>query len=310
MKIDIVTGFLGAGKTTLIKKLIDHGYKSEKVAIIENEFGEVSIDGDLLKGKNVDIKEISTGCICCSIAGDFEDSVIDILKKYELERLIIEPSGVAKVSDIISTCRKLGKKYNSTIENIYTVIDVSNYDMYINNFGEFYKDQVLNGKTIILTRTDIVQDNIISNVTSSIRKLNKSAKIIAVPMKDLTFEDIRNINDIDENIEKSLKISSSKTIFKRRKTFAENIFNSFGLETTKSYSKVKLNEIFDKIDRDKDYGFVLRGKGLVKSDTDSWLEFHYTPGQFVISEAKSKSVGKIAIIGEKINKNKMLKLFS
>ena len=179
-KIDIISGFLGAGKTTLIKKLIESDLKKERLAIIENEFGEVSIDGDLLKGTNIDMKEISSGCICCSLVGDFKEAIKEIVKKYSPDRILIEPSGVAKLSDIIKSCKEIE---SIKIDNIYTVIDVSNYNSYLNNFGEFYKDQIKKAEIIIASRRDNNEKDI-EEIVKSIKKLNKECNIITAPLDE------------------------------------------------------------------------------------------------------------------------------
>ncbi|MGL4107831.1 CobW family GTP-binding protein [Clostridium sp. LP20] len=316
MKIDIVSGFLGAGKTTLIKKLISEVSKEDKIAIIENEFGEVSIDGDLLKDANIDIKEISSGCICCSIAGDFKQSIKDIIKGYHPTRLIIEPSGVAKVTEVIESCREVGKTYNASINYIFTVVDIINFDMYVNNFGEFYKDQISNAKTIVLTRVQDIDSKLVEKATQKIRENNKYATIIAVPLNMMDGSDIVKIaeGDFIKTIEKRLSMVEKSSISKRMvnttKHNAHNIFDTLGIETTKLYSELALKRIFERIKETDEFGNILRGKGLVKTESGGWVEFHYTPGQFNIKSTNNKGLGKIAIIGEKLDKSKLKYLFN
>lgn len=314
IKIDIISGFLGAGKTTLIKKLISEKLKNDKIAIIENEFGEVSIDGDLLKGKNVDIKEINSGCICCSIVGDFKDSIREIIKSYKPNRILIEPSGVAKLSDVIKSCKDLGNEYSFNINYIFTVVDVSNFDMYLENFGEFYKDQLIKAKTIVLSRKDNITEQQVDNVTAQIRNINKTASIIAAPLDSLDSNDIFKIanGDLVSAKEKSLKKAGTSLVSRsisRHNHRADNVFDTWGIETTKLFTIDNLKGIFEKIKMNDDYGNILRGKGLVKSENGEWLEFHYTPGQFQVKKVNSQHQGKIAIIGEKIDKSKLKYLF-
>lgn len=307
-KIDIISGFLGAGKTTLIKKLIESDLKKERLAIIENEFGEVSIDGDLLKGTNIDMKEISSGCICCSLVGDFKEAIKEIVKKYSPDRILIEPSGVAKLSDIIKSCKEIE---SIKIDNIYTVIDVSNYNSYLNNFGEFYKDQIKKAEIIIASRRDN-NEKYIEEIVKSIKKLNKECNIITAPLDEFEGNDILNISkkEISNKVEFNRGISYQKVGIVHKNNKASNVFNSWGIETKKFVSKSKLRSIFiEKISGD-DYGNILRGKGIVQLDEGRWVEFHYTPGSFQMNAIASQKVGKIAIIGESINTKKLDKLFA
>ena len=152
IKIDIYSGFLGAGKTFLMKKLITEGAYEKNIAIIENEFGEVSIDAAILRQSSIEVKEINSGCICCQVTGDFKEAVLEVIEKYNPDRIIVEPSGVAKLTDIIKVFREGKLKEKSEVDNIITVIDPEKLDMYINNFKDFYEDQILNTKKIVLSR--------------------------------------------------------------------------------------------------------------------------------------------------------------
>jgi len=181
VKIDIVSGFLGAGKTTLIKKLLKEKLDSEKIAIIENEFGEIGIDGTLLKRAGLEIKEINSGCICCSLAGDFGESVREIIDKFSPQRIIVEPSGVAKLSELIRACRENNLRDLVEVNMIVTIVDVLKFDLYLNNFGEFFEDQIKNAKVILLSRTDVVDEEKISSVIRSIRNLNFKYDIVTTP---------------------------------------------------------------------------------------------------------------------------------
>ena len=310
MKIDIISGFLGAGKTTLIKKLIENKSKNEKLAIIENEFGDVSIDGDILKGPNIDIKEISSGCICCSIAGDFESSISELVKKYNPDRLIIEPSGVAKLSEIVNSIKQTSNKFNSNISFIITVIDVSNFDMYLDNFGEFYINQISNANTIVCTRVDLIDEHTLKSVVGKIRKLNKDADIIQIPIQELDGKLISDIaskkyENNNSTCKKNLKIGSR---IKKISTRADKVFDSFGVITQKKFCKDELDKIFMRFKNDE-YGIILRGKGFVIDNNGKWLEFHYTPGQFIVKNSITHKESKISIIGEKIDKERLKLLF-
>ena len=156
-KIDIISGFLGAGKTTLIRKLLEEALVDEKVVLIENEFGEIGIDGSFLKDSGIEITEMNSGCICCSLVGDFEKSLSEVLDKFTPDRILIEPSGVGKLSDIISAVKKLNRE-DVTLNSYSTVVDAKKCKMYLKNFGEFFGNQVENARTIILSHTGETSD--------------------------------------------------------------------------------------------------------------------------------------------------------
>ena len=178
IKVDIFSGFLGAGKTYLIKKLIENNIYNESVAIIENEFGEVSIDALVLKDTNIKIKEINSGCICCEVTGDFKEAVLEVINNYHVERIIIEPSGVAKLSDILKVFKEKELKNAVKVDNVITVIDPNKFDLYINNFKDFYKDQIVNAKNIVISRSEKAKEELLLDVKGKIRKINSSIKII------------------------------------------------------------------------------------------------------------------------------------
>lgn len=313
IKVDIVSGFLGAGKTTLIKKIIGDAFKREKVAIIENEFGKVSIDGEILKGRNINIKEINSGCICCSLSGDFKDSIEDIIDEYNPDRIIIEPSGIAKLSDVLRGCKEIRRKESIAINYIFAVIDVFNLDMYKEEFKEFYIDQVTNSKTIIFTRTDKCDDERIKEAVESIRKINSNASIVKAPLKILDGLDILKIAEKDLNNmqeKKIVKLTSKSKKSTKPVRIGSKIFDSWGEETSKIFNINKIESIFTKIGITKECGNILRGKGFVELDSGRWIEFHYTPRQFQLKTAVKQEKGKIAIIGENIDKDKLELLFT
>lgn len=183
-KIDIFSGFLGAGKTTLIKKLIEEAYKGEKLVLIENEFGEIGIDGGFLKDAGVQINEMNSGCICCSLVGDFSKALKQVIEEYSPDRVLIEPSGVGKLSDVIKAVKDAGN-IGASLGAFTTVADVTKVKMYAKNFGEFYIDQIENAGTVILSRTQGVPQEKIDKAVSVIREHNKNAVIITTPWEEL-----------------------------------------------------------------------------------------------------------------------------
>ena len=187
MKIDIISGFLGAGKTTFIKRLLNTSLKYEKIVLIENEFGEVSVDSEFLSDTKIDIKELSQGCICCSLQGDFTKSLKEVLDKFNPERVIIEPSGVGKLSDVIKAVKDA--ELENCLNSLVCLVDVKKVKMYSKNFGEFFLDQIENAQTVILSRTDVAYDKV-DEALEIIRKYNQKAIVITTPIDILSDSDL------------------------------------------------------------------------------------------------------------------------
>ena len=184
-RIDIISGFLGAGKTTLIKKLLGDALKGQQVVLIENEFGEIGIDGGFLKDAGIEIREMNSGCICCSLVGDFGVALKDVITKYHPDRIIIEPSGVGKLSDVIKAVDGVEKEAGVALNSATTVVDVMKCKMYLRNFGEFFENQVKSAGTIILSRTDKADTEKVEAAVKMLRELNPEAHIITTPVEVL-----------------------------------------------------------------------------------------------------------------------------
>jgi len=190
-KIDIISGFLGAGKTTLIKKLLQEAYQGEKLVLIENEFGEISIDGGFLKDSGVQISEMSSGCICCSLVGDFGQALQDVHKQFAPDRILIEPSGVGKLSDVVAAVEKVAAETGEmALNSCVTVADAGKCKMYMKNFGEFYNNQITHAGTIVLSRSQKLSDEKLSAAVELLRTLNAEAAIITTPWDDISGEQI------------------------------------------------------------------------------------------------------------------------
>ena len=202
-KIDIFSGFLGAGKTTLIKKLIKEAYNTEKVVLIENEFGEIGIDGGFLQDAGIEITEMNSGCICCSLVGDFTKALEKVLIEYKPDRIIIEPSGVGKLSDIIKAVQKLDSP-DAVLNCFTTVADAGKCKMYIRNFGEFYNDQVSHASAIVLSHTDKASDKKVEEAVALLREHNKDAVIITTPIDKLSGAEILEAMERKDTLEDAL----------------------------------------------------------------------------------------------------------
>ncbi|NFG63371.1 MULTISPECIES: GTP-binding protein [unclassified Clostridium] len=315
-KIDIFSGFLGAGKTMLIKSLLANKVYDENTVIIENEFGEVGIDGTILKERNIEIKEINSGCICCQVTGDFIESVLEIIEKYNPKNIIIEPSGVAKLSEILNLLNKDEYKEKFSINRVITVIDAQRYDMYLNNFDEFYKDQIKKAKVLVFSRTELIGKEELKKVISSIRKINSTAKIVS---KSLLDRDIKEINKIVGVDDKALynknefiinKIAKHASFRKEHNHSAKDVFESYPIDLNNKISEEELESKFKIIEQNKEYGNVIRAKGIVEVINGGYYQFDYVPNEFQGRKIKWANKKVISIIGSNLNKKELIRLFS
>ena len=203
-KIDIISGFLGAGKTTLIKKLLKEAFQDEQVVLIENEFGEIGIDGGFLKEAGIEIREMNSGCICCSLVGDFGASLKEVIDKYHPDRILIEPSGVGKLSDVIRAVQDVQEETGLALNSYTTVVDAKKCKMYMRNFGEFFNNQVEYAGAIIMSRTDIVDEEKAMQSMELLRSLNKKAAIITTPIENLDGKKLLEVMENPVSLEQEM----------------------------------------------------------------------------------------------------------
>ena len=203
-QIDIISGFLGAGKTTFIQKLLQEALKGENVVLIENEFGEIGIDSGFLKNSGIEIREMNQGCICCSLVGDFETSLKEVIEKYQPDRILIEPSGVGKLSDILSAVKTVSANLPVHLVGAVTVVDASKAKLYNKNFGEFFDDQIRFATTVVLSRTDIAKEEKVEEAVAIVRKVNPKANLITTPIQELSGRKLLEIIGKEENLEEAL----------------------------------------------------------------------------------------------------------
>ncbi|MGC6176632.1 CobW family GTP-binding protein, partial [Lacrimispora sp. 38-1] len=203
-KIDIISGFLGAGKTTFIKKLLQDAVSSEQVVLIENEFGEIGIDGGFLKDAGVEIREMNSGCICCSLVGDFGQSLKEVLTTYHPDRIIIEPSGVGKLSDVMKAVKDVAAEIQVTLNSAVTIVDAQKCKMYRKNFGEFFNNQIENAGTVVLSRTDIAPADKVDLAVEIIRELNPRAVVVTTPCEELSGKQLLEIIEKSDTMEEDL----------------------------------------------------------------------------------------------------------
>lgn len=300
IKVDIISGFLGSGKTTLIRKLLK-SYSDEKVIIIENEFGEIGIDGEIIKGDGYEVIELQNGCICCSIKLSFTDTISNIIEDLNPERIIIEPTGIGMLSEIIEIMNKPYLKEKCIVTSLVTVVDSINYFDYLDSFGYFFEDQIVNAATLILSKTQHVDDKNTNDIINSLRELNPKAYIISEDWNNLSSNQILKLlqGDILVDLE---DICYTKDIFKTPKNIS-----SISIKTSKTYTKEEIENVLDSLSKGND-GKILRAKGFLKSN-DGNLEFNYTNGYYTINKSTIQDCGKLCIIGSNLNKDNIKIIF-
>ena len=330
-KIDIISGFLGAGKTTLIKKLLEEAYKGEKVVLIENEFGEIGIDGGFLKDAGVEITEMNSGCICCSLVGDFGKSLKEVLERFSPDRVIIEPSGVGKLSDVIKAVQDVQDELpDATLNSFSTVVDVSKAAMYMKNFGEFFNNQVESAKTIILSRTQKYDAAKTEVVVGKLREQNPKAILITTAWDEIDGKVILSAMEQQTSFEKELLEEAHHHHEHHHEHgeectcgchdhehhhghhhhhHADEVFTSWGKETPHKYERETMREILNKLANTEDYGVILRAKGMVPAVDGTWIYFDLTPGEFELREGTPDYTGRICVIGSKIKEDALEVLF-
>ena len=358
-KIDIISGFLGAGKTTLIKKLIAEAFEGEKLVLIENEFGEIGIDGGFLKEAGIQITEMNSGCICCSLVGDFGEALKEVLDNYTPDRVIIEPSGVGKLSDVIKAVKNIGDSV--VINSTATVVDASKCKMYMKNYGEFYNNQIEYAGTVILSRTQNISAEKLDTCLKMIREKNDEASVITTPWDDINGKNILEAMEKVNSLEKELLeehhhhhhdgecccghhhdehehehhhehhhdhehehhhdhdhehehdgeccCGHDHHDHEHGHHHADDVFTSMGIETAHKFTEDELKDIIDKLANSKDYGEVLRAKGIVAAAEGEWFHFDLVPEETEIRRGPADFTGRICVIGSALHEDKVKELF-
>ena len=379
-KIDIFSGFLGAGKTTLIKKLITEAYAGEKVVLIENEFGEIGIDGGFLQEAGVNITEMNSGCICCSLVGDFATALKQVAAEYNPDRIIIEPSGVGKLSDVIKAVKNAALK-DAQLNAFCAVVDASKCKMYMKNFGEFFNDQVENASCIILSHTSKTSEEKLAAAVALLKEKNSTATIVTAEWSQLDGKDILAAMERKDSLQAELDRLAAETErhhhehhhgecddpdccchhhghehehhhhhdhdecddpdccchhhghehehhdhdhdecddpdccchhhaheHEHHHHHADEVFTSWGVETTKKFTKEELLYALNEIQNEESYGVVLRAKGIVAGE-NGWWHFDYVPGEPDVREGGAGVTGRLCVIGCKLDERKLGELF-
>ena len=315
-KIDIISGFLGAGKTTLIQKLLKEALKGEKVVLIENEFGEIGIDGGFLKDAGIEVTEMNSGCICCSLVGDFGSALKEVVTQYNPDLIIIEPSGVGKLSDVIKAVQGVAEDVELDLNSFVTVADAKKCKMYMKNFGEFYNNQVEYAGSIILSRTGDVAEDKLNESVALLREHNEKAAIITTPWDELSGEQILKVmedgNDMVKELLEEEEIcpvcGGHHDHEHHHHHHADEVFTSWGIETPNTYSAENIEKILTALDSGE-YGAILRAKGMVPAPDGTWVYYDYVPEEHDIRSGKPEVTGKICVIGSKLDEDKLAELF-
>lgn len=375
-KIDIISGFLGAGKTTLIKKLIREAYVGEKVVLIENEFGEIGVDAGFLKDSGVQINELNSGCICCSLVGDFGRALKQVIDEMKPDRIVIEPSGVGKLSDVIRAVQ--GAETDGAVLNGFTTVaDVNKCKMYVKNFGEFYCDQVENAGCIILSHTGKASDAKIAECVALLREHNPNAVIVTTDWDSLNGLDILQAMERKDTLASELDRLAAEAEEHHHHHddddddddcgcshphehdeeehhhhhdgdddydcecghhhehdkaehhhhhddddcdcgcgdhhhhhHADEVFTSWGKETTKKFTEQEIRNICNLFDEDSiTYGMILRAKGIVESTDGKWIHFDYVPGECDVRYGAAGLTGRLCVIGSHLDESALANLF-
>lgn len=335
-KIDIISGFLGAGKTTLIKKLLSEAFQDEQVVLIENEFGEIGIDGGFLKEAGIEIREMNSGCICCSLVGDFGASLKEVIEKYHPDRILIEPSGVGKLSDVIKAVQGVQEETGLVLNSYTTVVDAKKCKMYMRNFGEFFNNQVEYAGAIIMSRTDIVDEKKAVAAMELLRGINKKAAIITTPIEELDGKKLLEVMEhpvsLEEELLKEEVCPECGHVHDHdhehhhehhhdheehcgcghehhHHHHADEVFTSWGKETIRKYSREELDRILNTLSSSEEYGIILRAKGMLPSENGTWIYFDMVPEETEIREGAPEYTGRLCVIGSKLKEDKLASLF-
>lgn len=403
-KITIFSGFLGAGKTTLIKKLIAEGYKGEKLVLIENEFGQIGIDGGFLQDAGVEITEMNSGCICCSLVGDFGKALEKVLEDYAPDRILIEPSGVGKLSDVIRAVQNIDA-HDVILDGFTTVVDAKKYKMYMKNFGEFFDNQITYASCLILSHTGGLSQDKLDDCVKSLREKNPVAPVVTTEWDELTGQQLVDAmtqkNTLDDELRELLEETehhhhhhehgedctcgchdhdhehhhhehgedctcgchdhdhehhhhdehehhhehgedctcgchdhdhehhhhdehehhhehgedctcgchAHDHDHEHHHHHADDVFTSWGKETPRKYTQQEITAALEALENEAEYGMILRAKGIVAGEDGQWIHFDYVPGVPDVRIGCAGTIGRLCVIGSKINEEAIAELF-
>ena len=335
-KIDIISGFLGAGKTTFIKKMIEEVFKGEKIVLIENEFGEVGIDGGFLKDAGIEITEMNSGCICCSLVGDFGKNLHEVIEKFHPDRILIEPSGVGKLSDVMKSVIDVEKDEDVKLNGLITVVNALKASKQMKAFGEFFNNQIEYATTVVLSRSQKATSEQLELCVKQIQALNPKAAVITTPWDEIKGEQILKVVEGQDSLEVKLlaeQHAKEEALEHEHEHHhdhdheehdenctcgchdhhhhhhADEVFTSWGKETPHKFTKEQIEEVLKTLCETDDYGEILRAKGMVADVNGSWIYFDMVPGEYEIREGEPDYTGRLCVIGTHIDEHRLEELF-
>ncbi len=298
--INIISGFLGCGKTTFLNKVIPNIQGSN--ALIENEFGNIGIDGDLIQ-HSLPIKEIYSGCICCTVKENFNKALEELVLEYKPDNIFIEPSGVGSLSDILKVCNRVSSNstLNIKIKDVITIVDVDSFNDYSENFGSFYLDQIENAQMIFLSHFENLVDSEIEEIIEKISLINPKATIFKEPWISLSGEEI---------VETISSMESYEIELKDRPAFlaANKMFQTFSIDKLRAFSEEEIDKILFSLNQ-QEYGFIVRAKGIVQLSTKKLVYFDYTPHHYHWEYLETVKTTKVTVIGSNLDKKKIVGIF-
>ena len=333
-EITIISGFLGAGKTTLIKKLIKEAFQGEKIVLIENEFGEIGIDGGFLKDAGIQVNEMNSGCICCSLVGDFGTALKEVLDTYGPDRILIEPSGVGKLSDVVKAVENVAGSTDVHIDSSIVVVDGKKCKMYMKNFGEFFNNQVEHAGTIVISRTQSMTDEKLEECAALLRDHNGHAAMITTPWDELDGKQIlaamhhaelemeehdrhhhdgecehgHHHHEHDENCTCGCHDHHHHHDHEGHH-HADEVFTSWGVETAHKYTAEELQQILEELSGSEKYGIILRAKGIIPDTDGNWMQFDFVPEEYEVRDGSPDYTGRLCVIGSKLDEDALKELF-
>ena len=328
-KIDIISGFLGAGKTTFIKKMLEEVFEGEKIVLIENEFGEIGIDGGFLKDSGIEISELNSGCICCSLVGDFGKNLREVMERFHPERILIEPSGVGKLSDVMKSVKEVEEENEVCLNGLVTVVNTAKATKQMRAFGEFFNNQIEYATVIVLSRTQNVKPEQTEAVAKAIRGKNPQAAIITTPWDEIDGKQIYKAIEQQKSLEEELMEEhmhdheheghahhhehgegcTCGCHDHHHHHHADEVFTSWGKETPHRFRRDTIEHAMKAFCETEDYGIILRAKGMVPSEDGTWIYFDMVDGEYELRTGEADYTGRLCVIGTDLQEGKLEELF-
>ncbi len=347
-KIDIISGFLGAGKTTFIKKMLEDVFQGEKIVLIENEFGEIGIDGGFLKDSGIEISELNSGCICCSLVGDFGKNLREVMERFHPDRILIEPSGVGKLSDVMKSVREVEEENEVKLNGRITVVNTAKATKQMKAFGEFFNNQIEYATVIVLSRTQNVKPEQTELVVKAIREKNPDGAVITTPWSEIDGKQIYKVIEQQKSLEEELMeehehhhehgadctcgchdhehehhhehnhehgadctcgCHDHEHGHHHGHHHADEVFTSWGRETPHVFTRDTIEHAMKAFCDTEDYGTILRAKGMVPAEDGTWIYFDMVDGEYELRTGEPDYTGRLCVIGTDMEEEKLAELF-